>query len=536
MINDLTHSKSTRSRAAMDLSFSLVPAVIIGVGLGVAYCTLLVAYRLLFHPLRQYPGPLIAKISGFYGAFYAFRTTLHLRTWQDHVRYGPIVRQGPNKLVFNSVQALHDIYQNDRITKSRAYLISQRAPGVYGLFNAVDRFLHQKKRRLVGKPLSDRSMRAFEPTMIGQIDIFLQQLVACCQRKDCDAIPVNMTQLSKHLTMDIMGYLAFGYPLDLQTEATNRAVLQSKASFLFNIGMQLPFLGALRVHMLGSLRSLIRGKRYLRTLERVIIERLAEGQHVKHDLLFMSDQPRVSENDQVWLEDVRSEAIWFLIAGSDTTSATLSALFFYLAKNPHCYKRLAREIRSTFHNDGEIHSGPKLATCAYLRACIDETLRMSPALPGTLWREKAAGAGDEPLVIDGCVIPEGTQLGVNTYALLHSEEYFPEPFSFKPERWLEGSGMSKTSRDAFAPFSLGARSCLGKSMAYLEVSLVMAKTLLCLDFSEAVGIPCGHDTSLTERELGKDTERVNEFQIYDAFAAVHCGPFLNFRPAQADAE
>ncbi|OTA92489.1 hypothetical protein M434DRAFT_396371 [Hypoxylon sp. CO27-5] len=525
----------TRSHLTMEFSVSdLVAAVACAIGFGILYSILLAAYRLLFHPLSKYPGPLTAKVSGLYGAFYASRTTLHLRTWQDHVRYGPIVRHGPNKLVFNSIQALRSIYQNDRITKSRSYLVSQRAPGIYGLFNAVDKTIHQKKRRLVGQPLSDKSLRAFEPVMIGQIDIFIQQLLRSCRTKGRDAVPINMTNQSKYLTMDVMGYLAFGYPLNLQTEATNRVMAHSTANFFFNIGLQLPFLGSFRVWTLRSLRSLIRGKRYLQSLEKVIIQRLAEGQHVKHDLLFMSDSLRVSEDNQVWLDEIRSEAIWFLIAGSDTTSTTLSALFFYLTRNPDCYQRLAREIRSTFSDGSEIYSGPRLASCSYLRACIDETLRMSPALPGTLWREKAAGVSpSEPLVIDGRIIPEGTQLGVNTYALLHNEEYFPSPFTFKPERWLDPES-NQASREAFAPFSLGSRSCLGKSMAYLEVSLVMAKTLLQLDFDEAPGVRGAHLTRLSEKELGKGTERVKEFQMYDMFAAAHDGPFLKFRPAGED--
>lgn len=105
-------------------------------------------------------------------------------------------------------------------------------------------------------------------------------------------------------------------------------------------------------------------------------------------------------------------------------------------------------------------------------------------MSGTPWRELAKDADDpregEPFIVDAHVIPPGTQVGVCTYALHHNEEYFPEPFVFRPERWLaEESGEGRLARmhSVFVPFSVGPRACAGKSMAYLEMSLVVAKTL-----------------------------------------------------------
>ncbi len=65
-----------------------------------------------------------------------------------------------------------------------------------------------------------------------------------------------------------------------------------------------------------------------------------------------------------------------LIGGS--TTVTMRACFFYLPRNSSCYATVANEMRSTFSSIGEIHSGPQLNNCKYLRAYIDETLCMSP--------------------------------------------------------------------------------------------------------------------------------------------------------------
>lgn len=216
--------------------------------------------------------------------------------------------------------------------------------------------------------------------------------------------------------------------------------------------------------------------------------------------------------------------------GSDTTSATLSALFYYLSQSPQCYFRLCQEIRSTFLQEDDIRSGLQLASCTYLRACLDETLRMSPAIPGTLWREEMSGptAPSKPLVIDGHTIPKGVCVGVNTYCILHNEEYFPDPFTFKPERWLEVSGSGQADREAFAPFSLGARGCPGKSLAYLETSLVMAKTLWHFDF-ELAPSPSRNGSTPGARRVPKGVDNGDEFPMRDMFTALHDGPYLKFR-------
>lgn len=147
---------------------------------------------------------------------------------------------------------------------------------------------------------------------------------------------------------------------------------------------------------------------------------------------------------------------------------------------------------------------------------------MFPPIPGTLWREQAGEDNGKTLVVDGHVIPPGTQVGVNIYALHHNEEYFPEPFVFKPERWLaHGPESTRAFRGAFAPFSLGGRGCIGRAMAYLEASVIVAKTLWYFDFEAAPREGC---------MMGDKNRDSDEYKLYDTFAATHDGPLLKFHP------
>ncbi|KAI1119777.1 cytochrome P450 [Nemania abortiva] len=494
--------------------------------LAIPYCIFIGVYQLLLHPLNRFPGPTTSKLTDFYGAYFAAGTALHHRTRQDHLKYGPVMRHGPNKLVFNTVSALQAIYQNDQVTKSRAYLVSQRAPDTYSLWNALDQGLHRSKRKIVGQVVNDRSMRAFEPTMIQEVDTFIRQILLASQGNA--PAPINMAERCKWLGMDVVGHLSFAYSLNLQTDPTYRFIIKSAATanYFLNINMQMPALAILHAELFVYLRAVMRGKSYLRTIQKMIKVRLAKDKHAEHDFYsFVADEMAMSKGEPMWKSEIWSEAIFFLTAGGDTTSTGLSALFFYLTRNPRSYKKLAEEVRKTFSTGAEIRNGPQLASCSYLRACFDEALRMSPPIPGTLWRQQAADQAEfsEPLVIDGHIIPPGTQIGVNTYSLHHNEEYFPRPFNYIPERWLPGCPeYQTTNRNAFAAFSVGPRGCAGKAMAYLEASLVIAKTLWYFDFEE---VAC--DASEANR---LNHEHENEYRLNDIVVSTHDGPWLTFSP------
>ncbi|KAH9895480.1 cytochrome P450 [Xylariomycetidae sp. FL2044] len=207
-----------------------------------------------------------------------------------------------------------------------------------------------------------------------------------------------------------------------------------------------------------------------------------------------------------------------LLKSGQTTSCALSAAFFYLSRNlPLAYARLAAEIRDAFSDGSLIQGGgPQLLGCRYLRAVIDEALRMSPPTTVMPWREVDRHlSSEQPCVIDLHVVPCGTLVAISAYCLMHNAAYFPEPFAFRPERWLDD-----TDPDRLA------------NMAYMEMTLVLAKTLWYLDFKQASGEsgklggggPGGWDAGLRDR--------VDEFQLYDAFVGEHNGPNLTFTPRE----
>ncbi len=105
-----------------------------------------------------------------------------------------------------------------------------------------------------------------------------------------------------------------------------------------------------------------------------------------------------------------AEASTLIAAGADTSSSALSATFFYLTRNPPALKRVQEEVREKFKGQDieAINWGTELKSCVYLKACLDEAMRMTPAVPGLLSRTVLAGG----IEIDGHKIAEGTEYAI----------------------------------------------------------------------------------------------------------------------------
>ncbi|KAK8134591.1 Isotrichodermin C-15 hydroxylase [Apiospora sp. TS-2023a] len=502
----------------------------------------IVSHRLVVNPLRAYPGPLLGRLTNGYAGWHSIKGDVHLMTYRDHLEYGPVVRQAPNRLVFNTLTAFQDIYLNPRIAKAPIYAFT-RFRSTPSVFTALDKTDHRRRRRVIGQAISDRAMREFEPTMLTQIDVFLGQLLHSCQPKpepkDQPTV-VDMTSRCKYLAMDVIGLIAFGTALKTQTEETFHLLPRAFAALNPRVYL---FMNWPKTHLVDpGVQWLVRERvgEFRRLLQGIITDRMALPRDAKHDLYsFVATDERVGQVEQ---EGLRKSEIWGEAGGfherrrHDYRDSHVLRLL-YLSRHPSVYAQLANEIRATFSSGNEIRQGPQLASCKYLRAVIDETLRICPPTPGVGWREKDP-LSPEPLVVDGHVIPSGTFVGVGTYSLMHNPKYFPEPFSFRPQRWLEnGDGDEEEDpklveakanmRRAFIPFSLGDRGCAGKAVAYLEISLAVAKTLWYFDFEKAPGE--AGELGGGRLGVGGGRDRPDEYQLYDSFMAAHEGPNLILR-------
>lgn len=145
-------------------------------------------------------------------------------------------------------------------------------------------------------------------------------------------------------------------------------------------------------------------------------------------------------------------------------------------------KKLHEELRSQFPQPSDIE--PRAAeNCRYLRACIDEAMRLSPPAPTNIPRV----VGDGGITIDGEYFHVGVYVGVPNFTLFRNDKYFDSPHAYVPERWIPDPKTGVTEDDvkkaqaAFQPFSLGPRHCIGRHLAMKEVSLILANLLYFFD-------------------------------------------------------
>lgn len=225
-----------------------------------------------------------------------------------------------------------------------------------------------------------------------------------------------------------------------------------------------------------------------------------------------------------------------LEAATDTVATAMASVFFYLSRYPDSYRRARDEVRQAFSSREQIRTGPTLNSCTYLRACIDESMRITAPAGGAPFREVAPGGA----IVDGHHFPAGADVGTSIYAIHQNPEYFPRPHRFDPERWLVKDG-DVASRErlqrmysVFNPFSIGPRSCVGKGMAMIEMMLTMGTVLWEFD-SKMVDGPDAEVGGGNPFNGPVGRRNPDEYQLYHGgITSNKTGPILQFRHRQAE--
>jgi cytochrome P450 len=205
-------------------------------------------------------------------------------------------------------------------------------------------------------------------------------------------------------------------------------------------------------------------------VDRLLFEQIAERRSDysdRDDILAIMLSARHTDGSPMSDQEVRDELMTLLAAGHETTASTLAWGFEVLSREPKVRRRLVEEIE-----EGEDD--------AYLTATIQETLRRRPVLPNTEPR-----LVKRPIEVGGWLYPKGCALVANAYLLHHDADLYPDPYAFRPERFLDSPPGTYT----WIPFGGGRRRCIGASFAMLEMKIVLPAVLRSFELQPGGAAP-----------------------------------------------
>ncbi|MBD1910683.1 MULTISPECIES: cytochrome P450 [unclassified Leptolyngbya] len=185
-----------------------------------------------------------------------------------------------------------------------------------------------------------------------------------------------------------------------------------------------------------------------------------EAEDILSLLLSAHDEEGNSMSDQ----ELRDELVTLLMAGHETTASALAWAFYWIHQTPGVLDTLKAELATIDPTDFA-----SIARLPYLNAICQETLRIYPIAPITFPRFTR-----HPFELMGQPIPPGTLLFPCIYLLHRRPDLYPDPETFRPERFLE----RQFTPYEFISFGGGNRRCIGMAFALYEMKLVLATALI----------------------------------------------------------
>lgn len=210
-----------------------------------------------------------------------------------------------------------------------------------------------------------------------------------------------------------------------------------------------------------------------------------------------------------------AQCLIFFLAGFDTVSTCLTFLAYELTVNPEAQEKLYQEIMETKRSlNGKPLTYDALQTMKYMDMAVTESLRMWPPVPAVdrlCVRDYVLDDG-EGLKF---TIDKGTGVWFPVQGLHHDPKFYPNPKRFTPERFSDENKAS-INPDAYLPFGVGPRNCIGSRFALMEVKAIVYYMLMNFSFEKTANtqVPLQLKTGLT--------------------MSPEKGVFVNFKPRRAE--
>ncbi|HEU4703125.1 MAG TPA: cytochrome P450, partial [Conexibacter sp.] len=315
---------------------------------------------------------------------------------------------------------------------------------------------HMRQRKLLLPPFHGEAVERYT------------QMIADVAEREIDSWPIGkpfaLAPRMQAVTLDVIMAGIFGVEGEPQPGTPEHGLRQMilRLSWLTQtpLGQFAELMNAGREEPVGLTKHLI--ARLDRDVYGVIAAartRQDDGEE-RTDILSLLLAARDEDGEPMSDAELRDELLTLVLAGHETTANSLAWTFERLLRTPAAYDRLREEVRSDSED-----------AAAYVEATIHEAMRNRPVVPITGRRVKA------PWQLGEWRLPENSHILVSVTLLHHREDVYPDPFSFRPERFLGVRPGTYT----WVPFGGGIRRCLGATLAMAEQRVVLRAIARRLD-------------------------------------------------------
>ncbi|XP_059222051.1 cytochrome P450 6d1-like [Stomoxys calcitrans] len=321
--------------------------------------------------------------------------------------------------------------------------------------------------------------------------------------EDGQSHDMEIKRVTTNYAIDIIGSVIFGLDIDSFSNPNNEfrklselVVGNEETNFLRRLRNLTSFVSPPVAKFLSSMGVKDSISHRLRDIVSHTIEYREKHGVIRKDLLQLLIQLRntgkISEdNERVWsttnetkaehfkkamsIDMIAANSFLFYMAGSETTSATISFTLYEMAMYPDIFAKAQNEVDEILERYGLKPDGhltyEAIQDMKYLDLCVKETTRKYPALP-FLNRQctKQYQVPDTKLVI-----PEGTAIIISLLGMHRDPQYFPNPLDYKPERFGEDS--KDYDAVAYMPFGDGPRHCVAQRMGIVNSKTALVKVL-----------------------------------------------------------
>ncbi|KIK56939.1 hypothetical protein GYMLUDRAFT_145791, partial [Collybiopsis luxurians FD-317 M1] len=434
------------------------------------YLAALVLYRLFFHPLHKFPGPVLAALTNWYEIYYNIihEGGLPAEIERLHKLYGPVIRIGPNTLHFNDRRAYHDIYTHGTtLVKEPGFYhgFMAHAPESSVVFSDPQQV--KNRRGLLAPSFSRQAVMKLEHNIQRKVN----QLITILEEHHNSPDSGAGISLAYHsLATDIITDYCFANSTNTLADPNFSHPLAIEGQNLLKriwIQVYFPF----TVHLIFTLP-----KSFISWLFPAFTTFMDVQEKFEQQIDSLISNPDIlSTTLRPSRTSLIHEAFTLIGAGSDTVEHVCSVGTFFALQDYSIRRQLAEELRDAWPDKGRPLSFTALEKLPYLTAFIKESLRMSIGAIHPMPRV----VGQETPEMAGLKIPPGTIVGMSSYFMHMNPEVFDDPFTFKPDRWLV-EDTSEMMLD-LVPFSKGPRVCL----AWSELYIILGNIFRRLDLSLA---------------------------------------------------